>query len=1012
MRWTVLLLWGLMAAGVGGAPRPVTAQVPPDESWRSLETDHFQVTFPEGMDALARRAAFRAERAFESLSEVFLDPPGGPIQLVLTDHTDTSNGFATAVPYNRIIIYARPPMEPNSLSHFDEWMELVITHELVHVFQLDHTGPLGSAIRSVFGRWEAGWPTFPSFDLPFWTTEGLATYYESSLTTSGRLRGSYVDMILRTAVLEDGLERLDQVTGISPNWPAGDRVYVYGSTFFDHLSETYGEERLGEFADAIARQWFPYRVNAGAKHAFGVSFTDVWRAWEAELEARFGALADSLANEAPLTAAEPLAVEGRRAFFPSVSPDGSRLAFVRSDGRTDVQMRIGEPDGSNDRKFLRLNNLSNFSWLPDGSLVASQLEFADPFRVRSDLIVIDAEGRRDRITRGARLDHPTPSPDGETVVAVQLKGGTNRLVKVDLETGDVLELTPFVEDVYWAFPAWSPDGRWIAVSRWSPRAFYDVVVMDTDGRVVRRITNDRSVDQAPYWSPDGLWLLWSSDRSGIPNIYATEIDRESAAPGSLRQVTNVLGGTAYPSVGPDGAWIYFSSYHKNGWTIERAPFDPATWFDPFPMKPGFALGEVPNVDSGSAQVAGEVGPYRAFSTLRPYYWEPTYASGLSRPNQVGGGSNTEVLGPALGARTTGGDVVGRHRYGVVARFRTSGQTDAAVAYTYAGLGNPLLGLSASQNHDVDGPFVVGSPTGGSNTLYVSERERVARASSTLVRRRVRNRTSLSLAVAHIWQDREFLETDLEVSPISILRPQRRLGEVQVGVSFSTARAFAFSTSAEKGVLVSVRGRARRELALADTLRGSIGFDRSFRETTGVVQAYQSLSGPGFSNHVLAARVSLGAANGPGADAFHFSVGGAQGRRENLTGAELFGGSRLLFPVRGYSEGRRSGRYAWSASGEYRFPLVNVHHGVGLLPVHMDRVSGALFFDAGNAWGDAGPVGGSAQNPRRNVLMSVGAELQTSITALFSTRMFFRLGAALRLNSGEGSPFYLRLGTAF
>ncbi|MCH7890921.1 MAG: PD40 domain-containing protein [Gemmatimonadetes bacterium] len=743
----------------------------------------------------------------------------------------------------------------------DDWMELVITHELVHVFQLDHTGPLGSLLRSVFGRWEAGWPGFPSFDIPLWTTEGLATYYESSLTRAGRLRGTYVDMVLRTAVLEDGLERLDQVTGPSPNWPAGSRVYVYGAAFFDHLSQTYGEDRLGAFADAIARQWFPYRVNSGAKHAFGVSFSKVWEVWETELKARFEALADSLAAAAPLTLGEPLATEGRRAFFPSVSPDGTRLAFGRSDGRTDIQMRVSEPDGSNDRKLFRLSNLSDFAWLRDGSLVVSELEFTDPFRIRSDLFRIDPAGRKRRITRGARLDYPTPSPDGRTVVAVQSRGGTNRLVRVDLETGDILGLTPFLDDVYWAYPAWSPDGRWIAASRWSRGAFYDVVVLNTEGAVVSRITNDRAIDQAPTWSPDGRWLLWSSDRSGIPNLYATEIDPELGMPGSLRQVTNVLGGTAYPSVGPDGEWIYFSSYHKMGWTIERVPFDPRTWFDPFPMKPEFDLGGRPEDEpaSLSAQVTGEAGPYSALSTLRPYFWEPSYSSGLMRPDQVGGQSNTKVLGPALGVQTSGGDLVGRHRYGVVARFRTSGRTDAAAAYAYSGLGNPLLGLSASQSHTVDGPFDVALPSGGSQVLYVAERERVARASGTLRRRRVRNSTSIFFAVAHIWEDREFLETDLEPSLISIFRPRRRLGEAQVGVSFSTARAFAFSTSGEAGVLASVQGRARRELALDDTLRGSVGFDRSFREATGVFQAYQSLSGPGFSNHVLAARVSVGAA---------------------------------------------------------------------------------------------------------------------------------------------------------
>jgi hypothetical protein len=1006
-----VIFFCFLAAAAAGALRPVSAQVPPDESWLSLETSHFRVTFPEGMDPLARRAATHAERAYDAIADVFLDPPGGLIELVLTDHTETSNGLATAVPYNRIIVYVRPPMEGAPLSHFDDWMELVIIHELVHVFQLDHTGPLGSVIRSVFGRLEAGWPTFPGFDLPRWTTEGLATYYESSLTASGRLRGSFIDMVLRTAVLEDGLERLDQVGGSSPNWPAGSRVYVYGASFFAYLSEAYGEERMGAFADAIARQWFPYRVNSGADDGFGITFSEAWEAWQADLQVRFVALADSLATAAPITEGEPLATEGRRAFFPSVSPDGARLAFVRSDGRTDLQLRIADADGSNDRKLSRVNNLSNFAWLPDGSLVVSEMEFTDPFRIRSDLFHIDADGRERRITSRARVDHPTPSPDGRSVVAVQSSGGTNRLVKVDLESGAIEGLTPFQEDVYWAYPAWSPDGRWIAASRWSPGAFYDLLVLDAQGRLVRRITNDRSVDQAPAWSPDGRWLLWSSDRSGIPNIYAKEFDLETGEAGPLRQVTNVLGGTAYPSVGPEGRWLYFSSYHKIGWTIERIPFDPAMWFDPLPMKSGLTLEDAAEDDSPTAEVTGEVGPYSALPTLRPYYWEPFLTSGRSRPAEVGSPVSREVLGPALGARTSGRDVVGRHRYGVSARFRASGPTDAAASYTYSGRGNPFLGLSALQIHDVDGPFSVAT-TSGVSTLYVAERERVLSASGTFVRQRVRNSATLSFAVAHIWQEREFLETDLEPSAISIFRPRRRLGEALISTTFSTARAFPYSTGAQAGASGAVRVRTRRELSLADSLSGSFGFDRSFEELTAVVQAYQALPGPGFSNHTLAVRSSFGIAGGPGADSFHYSVGGAGGRPENLTGSRLFGGTPLFFPVRGYVEGDRSGRYAWSVSAEYRFPLINVHQGIGLWPIHMDRVSGALFFDAGNAWGDSRSAGESFPNPRREALASVGAELQTSIMALFSTRLFFRLGAALRLNSGEGVPIYLRLGTAF
>jgi hypothetical protein len=1010
MRRALLILTCVLTAGVANGPERVVAQVPPDESWQSFESSHFRVTFPEGMEALARRAGARAERAFEELSEAFIDPPEGRIELLLTDHTDTSNGLATAVPFNRIIVFAYPPMEGPNLSYFDDWMEIVITHELVHVFHLDHTGPLGSLIRSVFGRWEAGWPTFPEYDVPLWTTEGLATYYESALTNSGRLRGSYVDMVLRTAVLEKRLERLDQVTGSSPNWPAGSRAYVYGSSFLEYLSARYGEASMGEFVDASARQWVPYRINSAARDAFGLDFSDAWEDWRTDLRTRFEALADSLSDRAPITLGEPITVQGWQALYPSLSPDGSRLAFMRWDGRTDAQIRLAEPDGSNDRKFVRVSTLSDFAWLPDGSLVAPDIEYVDAFRLPSDLILVDPEGRERRVTRGLRLDHPTPSPDGRTVVAVQSMGGTNRLVRVELETGEVLPLTPYLEDQHWSYPALSPDGRWIAASRWSPGAYYDVVVTDSEGRTVARITNDRAVDQAPTWSPDGRWLLWSSDRSGIPNLYAAEIDRVSGAPGPVRQVTNVLGGTAYPAVSPDGRWIYFSSYHEIGWTIERIPFEPDAWFEPFPTAPGFAPGSGLQDPPPVVPIDGEVRPYRASETLRPYYWEPTLTSSRHRLSGVGGVSR-EVMGPALGVETGGGDLVGRHAYGVAARLRTSGQTEGSFAYAYAGLGNPILGLSATQRHEVDGPFLLSTPS-GTPTLYVAERERLLRASGTLVRRGVRGSASLSFSASHIWQDRGFLDSDFDPSAISIFRPKRRMGEAQVGASFTTARAFPYSTSSAAGLLVAVLARSRRELSLADSLRGSSDFDRSWKEATGVVQAYQSIPGPGFSDHVLAARGSIGAAGGPGADAFHFSVGGAQGRPERATGIELFGGSPLFFPVRGYSTGVRTGRYAWSLSGEYRFPLVNVHRGVGLWPIHMDRLSGALFFDAGNAWGDAGPVGVGAPNSRRNALASVGVELQTSVTALFSTPMFFRLGAVHRLEAGSGGPIYLRLGTAF
>jgi len=92
---------------VAGA-RVTTAQVDPRGAWRTLSTAHFRVHFTPALEEQGRRAAANAERAYELLARE-LTPPRGPIDLVLADNVDFSNGFASIFPSNRIVLYAQPP---------------------------------------------------------------------------------------------------------------------------------------------------------------------------------------------------------------------------------------------------------------------------------------------------------------------------------------------------------------------------------------------------------------------------------------------------------------------------------------------------------------------------------------------------------------------------------------------------------------------------------------------------------------------------------------------------------------------------------------------------------------------------------------------------------------------------------------------------------------------------------------------------------------------------------------
>jgi len=980
--------------------RPAVGQLPPDEAWRTLETTHFRVTYPQGLLDLAQRAGERGEVAWGLLAERFVAPPTGKVDLLITDHADVSNGYAKVFPSKRIVIFTPPPVDGFSLSHMDEWMELVVTHELTHIFQGDLARGFGGALRKVFGRFPLEWPFFPATATPGWTEEGIATYYESSLTEAGRVRGSFHEMVLRSAVLEGTFESIDQTSGASQVWPGGQRYYVYGSLFLNHLAELYGEESLGDFVEEVAGQWIPYRMNAAGRKIFGTSFSDAWLAWETGLEARYAVLRDSLAAWAPLTVGEVLSEGGYYAINPAPSPLGPEVVFARQDGRSDTQLRILDPRTRESRELARANRLANLAWTPEGEILFSQTEFTDSYRIRGDLYLLDLDGEARQITFGGRLDHPDVHPSGREAVAVQEEGGTNRMVLVDLPGGAIRPLTELDPFVHWAYPRWSPDGRWIAVARWTTGAYLDLVILDEDGKVVHEVTRDRAVDNAPAWSPDGRWLLWASDRSGIPNLHAVEIDPETGSPGSRRQVTNVLGGAAYPSVDATGRWIYFSGYRAGGWYVERIPLDPGAWFTPLPLDPTF-LGEV---DRARYERRIEASPraYAALPTLAPTYWSPRYRSG----DKAG---SLEVLEPGFGISTSGEDLVGRHSYALQGTFsRGPGRFQGGVSYSFAGLGNPILSLSANQSLDADGPLE--APDESGDLLYIVEREQGVGVSATFPRRRFRNVSSLTLSGSHIWEHRTLLESDLEESGRFVLhRPDTRLADVRASVSYATARYFPMSISAEDGVGAYLRGRFRRDLTLTDSLRGQYGEDRSLRDLIGQLTLYKGLRLPGFGNHALAFRGSGGVAGGPGADQYHFEVGGASGNGGQLGILDV--GDGLLFPVRGYDTARRFGIYAWSVSAEYRFPIRLVNRGAGLFPLHLDWLSGSLFLDAGNAWGPELDLRGY-QNPARDPLVSVGGEVTTRVLPLWFAVLDVRAGLAFPLEEEHGTRVYLRLGSSF
>src|SRR6185437_10628456 len=233
--------------------------------WFTLATPHFNIHFYDGEEAFARKVAHFAERAYRLNTRYLNWRPTPPVNVILSDIFDEANGSASSIPYNFINAYGVPPDSLDELNDFDDYMKLLITHELTHVIHLDtmlSICPL--AINTVLGRTYA-----PNLAEPTWFIEGMAVLMESRQTTAGRLRSSFYDMHLRVPFLEGRAFGLDQVTAIPDPYPQGTAAYLYGSSLLRYVEDRYGPEKIREISHRYADTCIPGSLNRTTIHAVG-----------------------------------------------------------------------------------------------------------------------------------------------------------------------------------------------------------------------------------------------------------------------------------------------------------------------------------------------------------------------------------------------------------------------------------------------------------------------------------------------------------------------------------------------------------------------------------------------------------------------------------------------------------------------------------------------------------------------------------------------------------------------
>ena len=301
-------------------------------------------------------------------------------------------------------------------------------------------------------------------------------------------------------------------------------------------------------------------------------------------------------------------------YSPVVSPDGSRIAFVRAINGATADIFVMPFEGGTPVRLTWDNqDIVGIDWSADGRSLVYATDRAGGYTIwrtgidggAPELVVggaaklkhpavsrasghvtyeswsyeinlwetpvverLDLEGDltatlTPAVQTSDQWNHsPDLSPDGSRVAFVSTRSGGAELWVADRNGANARQMTTFGR-AYLRPPRWSRDGSRILVSA-SVNGRLDLYVVDSATATLTRLTDDDDDEIAPSWAHDGNAVMFGARRAGT-----WQVMRLTLADRSRQQLTTDGGYAAQAS--PDGTRIFFTRLERPGvWVMPAA----------------------------------------------------------------------------------------------------------------------------------------------------------------------------------------------------------------------------------------------------------------------------------------------------------------------------------------------------------------------------------------------------------------------------------------------------------
>ncbi|MGB6031652.1 MAG: BamA/TamA family outer membrane protein [Bacteroidota bacterium] len=935
--------------------------------WSFIQSDHFDIYFSQDGQYLAEFTAVAAESAYASISKLFRYQLVNRVPLIIyNSHNDFQQtnvvntyleegiGGVTELFKNRVVM----PFE----GEYKKFRH-VIHHELVHAVINDMF--YGGSIQSIISN-------NITLQIPLWFNEGLAEFEALRWDTNS-------DMFLRDATVHEKLPEIERLNGYF--------AYRGGQSVFWYIARKYGEQKIGEIINRIKST---RSVQGGFRGSIGLTVEELSERWHKDQKVQYWP--DIAKREDPADFSRRLTDHQKEGGFyntsPTISPQGDRIAFISNRDDFFDLFIMNASDGSRLEKLIdgqQTENLEELhlltpglSWSPDGKRLALAAKAGE----QDAILLFDVDDLdNEKLTFGLEgIFSVAWSPSGDRIAFVGNDHKQSDVYVYDFASQGLANLT---SDVFSdSEPAWSPDGKRLvfasdrgAVLREEGTVAMDSVdyqqkdlyLLNVETQEITRLTDwPRSDEMSPVVGPDGNSVLFISDRNGINNVYTIDLDTRE-----WRPVTNSIAGVYQLSLSRDGSKMAFTSLSYSGFDIfvMRSPLQRELGIEELELTEFFKLehGQPVAAREPSATIAEEAVQEDTSSAVEGLYgdnieidfsnyvFEDTHNeavptdSTIERMAQISGNVDEEgkykvnkyklnfspdIVYGAAGYDTFYGisgstvmafsDMLGDHQIVFVTNLLLDlKNSDYGLQYFYLG-GRIDWGIGGFHS----ARFVFLRDAFG-ESLY-------------------RFRTYGGTVAAYYPIDRfARFEYDLTWYSVSKENLDRIEAPIQQRNLLVPGFAYVYDTVLW-GFTAPVTGSRYRFHVFGTPKLGRDGL--SFVNVTADYRTYLRLG----RNYSVALRLAGGGSFGT--DPQKFVVGGVdywinpsfEGGYIPLEGAEDYLFLQTGLPLRGYNYNARIGSRYFIYNMEFRYPLFAFLQ-AGPLPIGLQSLGGAIFFDMGSAW---------------------------------------------------------------